>query len=785
MTDKGVWIMKTVGLMSVIITFTICLVCVGSGRAELTTYELTFDSDDLSFTRQGAYDVVGLDGYHYLSRLGEPMLPLVPVRIAVPTGKQVVDVRILTVDEVEVPGSYHILPAQPPQPIGREVRDDFVLPDPDIYLRYAIYPSAQFESGRARWLGPHRILGLRVYPLRYNPVEKRIFLARRLVLGLELAVEHDQPQRSGSHVHTRMARSLVVNPQDVREISPVRLNDATVEYLLITGDDYVDDFQPLADWKTRKGVPVEILSTSWIYANYSGVDEQEMIRNCIIDYHQNHGTEWVLLGGDAEVVPYRGCYAKVGWTRDEGIPCDLYYSDLDGDWNFDGDLLWGEVADSVDLLPEVFVGRAVVDDPYEVETFIHKVLTYEGEQNHGPLPLDYQLDMLFIGEMLDAETSGGDAKDTVQVNHVPGRFTVEKIYERDGTLDYTSCMTHLNRGYNIINHNGHANIYVVSIGPHALYSVDMENLTNGPHYSLLYTQGCSPGAFDFDCFGEHYLTSRYGGGPAFFGNSRYGWYSPGWPGHGPGDLYDNDFFHCLFSKNSYQAGETLGDSKATLADQAEEDGAMRWTQFCLNLFGDPELPIWTDIPESLQVSYLSSIPPGGQSFEVDVQSGGSPLGGARVCLWKGEEVYEVGWTDGSGHSTLQVDPASEGEMWITVTAQDHVPYQGSVSVTSCCQAGTEDEGKAFQFCMRSIYPNPFVNDATFSYEIPTASRVVIDIYNAAGQRVRRLIAEEPPGRHQMVWDGRNDVGQPLSPGVYFCRVSAGHWEDVRKVVLMK
>ena len=64
-----------------------------------------------------------------------------------------------------------------------------------------------------------------------------------------------------------------------------------IDYLLITPAEFVDEFQPLADWKTLKGVKAEIVTLEDIEANplYAGVDEAERIRSCIASYRDLHG----------------------------------------------------------------------------------------------------------------------------------------------------------------------------------------------------------------------------------------------------------------------------------------------------------------------------------------------------------------------------------------------------------------------------------------------------------------------------------------------------------------
>ncbi|MCK4681386.1 hypothetical protein KAT82_09670, partial [bacterium] len=184
-----------------------------------------------------------------------------------------------------------------------------------------------------------------------------------------------------------------------------RASRGEVDYLIITSSSYESTFQALADWKAQKGLTTEVVTTTWVYSNYVGVDEQDQIRNCIIDYYENKGTMWVLLGGDTGVVPARTVYAMtsgVGGAPDEDqIRCDLYYGDLDGTWDASGNGTYGQISlDEIDMYADVFVGRAPVDNTTEAARFVNKVLTYEGAPGGDTLPTDYLEDMLFMAEVL-------------------------------------------------------------------------------------------------------------------------------------------------------------------------------------------------------------------------------------------------------------------------------------------------------------------------------------------------------------------------------------------------
>ena len=60
------------------------------------------------------------------------------------------------------------------------------------------------------------------------------------------------------------------------------------------------------------------------------------------------------------------------------------------------------------------------------------------------------------------------------------------------------------------------------------------------------------------------------------------------------------------------------------------------------------------------------------------------------------------------------------------------------------------------------------------------------IHDVTGQLVRQLVAgEQPAGRHQVEWDGRNDRGKRVASGVYFCELRAGDDLAVQRMLLMK
>jgi hypothetical protein len=141
--------------------------------------------------------------------------------------------------------------------------------------------------------------------------------------------------------------------------------------------------------------------------------------------------------------------------------------------------------------------------------------------------------------------------------------------------------------------------------------------------------------------------------------------------------YDVHFFKSLFQENLYNLGAAFSDHKN---DGYQNDDYYKYCYTELTLLGDPELPIWKEDPISLVVTHPNHIPLGASSFTVTVTSNGNPVDQAYVCLWKGSEVYLTGTTNSAGAITLTISPTSPGTMSVTVTKQNYLPYEGSVTV---------------------------------------------------------------------------------------------------------
>ncbi len=644
---------------------------------------IRFDKSDIQFFKIQQYDIIRMRELELTHTKGEPQLPAKLIHLNIPDGKKVTAIEIISANHEILKQNLLLLPCQPPQALSNEKRElKLQTPDSEIYQSNVPYPQQIVVLLNISEIQGKQVAGIVVYPLQYLPAQKQVRFYSEIRYRIQLE------NQGGNSKH------FTSQPDDgylklTENVDPTEIKSSTTDgesypYIIITSKMMTANFQPLADWKTQKGVRAKIVDLSWIASqNFSGRDEAEKVRSFIQFVFQNWDTKWVLLGGDTEIVPHRTAFAMdcqfSSRANENHIPCDLYFSDLDGDWDANGNDRFGEIDDDVDLLPEVYVGRACLDSPEEVNNWVNKILNYEKKP-----PLDYQKNILFICQVLwnVPYTDTGIGKNQIEKDNLsPGFYNISKLYQSSGNLNKNDALQKINDGQNLINHAGHAWWSSMSIGNGSLGVSDMNSLTNGDRTGAIFSIGCWAGAIDYNCVAEAYIAAPNGGGVAFIGNSRYGWGSPGNPGYGYSDRFDDKFFHFLFEEKCNSIGKALALAKAFYAPFSQQENVYRWCMYQLNLLGDPEMPLWTNIPQQLSVEHPQEINIGDGIVSITVTKNNSPIENARVCLKQGETVYETGITNTEGHLQLfyTTDNASEN-IQLTVTASNCLPYEGSISV---------------------------------------------------------------------------------------------------------
>ena len=101
-------------------------------------------------------------------------------------------------------------------------------------------------------------------------------------------------------------------------------------------------------------------------------------------------------------------------------------------------------------------------------------------------------------------------------------------------------------------------------------------------------------------------------------------------------------------------------------------------------------------------------------------------------------------------------------------------------------AGIADGALPARFALHANAPNPFGPVTTIRFDLPRPSSVRLDVFDISGRRVRALVDEQlPAGTRSIIWDGRDDRGNPTASGIYFYRFNAGAYRETRKMTLLK
>jgi hypothetical protein len=90
--------------------------------------------------------------------------------------------------------------------------------------------------------------------------------------------------------------------------------------------------------------------------------------------------------------------------------------------------------------------------------------------------------------------------------------------------------------------------------------------------------------------------------------------------------------------------------------------------------------------------------------------------------------------------------------------------------------------------LRQNYPNPFHPTTTIRYSIQAKEFVSLKIYDVNGTLVRTLVGEMQSAQteeYSVAWDGRNEFGNPVASGIYFCRLATGAFSQTRKMVVLR
>ena len=644
------------------------------------TKTLSFSEQDLNIQQINEYNLVNLKGLPSYQTPGAPIVPVAVYNVLIPSTAEVTEIKVVSQKEYELPGRYYLYPSQEPKPISYQGEINFTYPDPSIYNSSQVYPAQLTDYSSTGTKSGYRICSFAVYPIRYSPVERKLYLVTNLTLKIiynENKVTEQFLTERQRDIFSQDVKSIVINPDDIgRYAPPISLTeDNEIDCVIITGDAFVSNFSTLVEWHNKKGFRTEVIGTSTISSGYTGRDLQEKIRNFIINYFNTRGLKWVILAGDNAVVPARRTRSVVG-TYTGNIPCDLYYADLQWSWDGNNNSIFGEAGyDTVDFFADVYVGRASVDNATEINTFITKIFTYEKNPDSS-----YLKKMLLPAALLWDNYNHVQSQDSI-ANMSPVGWIDRVINQGTNTSLRYQVRDSLNAGFGLVHLVGHGDDVGVYISSTPQYHRnDPPTQTNYNKLAIVNSIACYPGNFEYsDCLAEAMMNAQ-GCAVAVMMCSRYGWGTP--PTIGPSELLDVRFWDIFFNQDSSFIGSCFSSSKDVYRYMAENQQVWRWCVFELNLFGDPVMPMWSDVPATVELTCPDTIQTGPRTVQVSVSRTGTPLNNVMVGAYKPGEVFTKGKTNVSGQVSLMVNALTPGTIYITATGENCYPNEDSIVVVT-------------------------------------------------------------------------------------------------------
>lgn len=608
-------------------TFLLLVSLISSFFIRAGIVEKTYTFDSLTADTMGAYQVIRFDSCMLSALPGEPLLPWRQVVLMLPPGEAAGSIEITCEEETQVPGSWMLFPQQQVRPISGGQSGEFIKNE-KIYNQRSPYPADPHGHLMTQYLDGYAFAICSFTPVKYIPALKKVSYYRKITVRVTTkpdnrSVDAMKLLSSRDNVLNRI-RSFAQNPEMTDSYPSRRQAELNYDYLVICPVSFINEFQPLIDMYSGKGITVRVVTTDSISAASSGWDLQEKMRNFIISERTGHDIQYVLLAGNPSLVPCRGFYCYVqsgGGYEDFNIPADLYFSGLDGSYDANGNHVYGEIDDDPDLLPDLSVGRFTVNDTAELRSMIRKTISYLtnpvlGEMNKPLLAGEY----LYYPPL----TFGGPYMDLlVNNNYAYGYYThgipsssniISKLYDtlvsppaNHWSWTPAQLLVNINQGRSFIHHLGHANTtYMLRFNKTDITDANFYAVNGVDHnFQILYTQGCDCGAFDatYGCIAAKAVTINNFLAAGIF-NSRYGWFNEG-TNNGPSEHLQREFVSALYNDTAPERhlGTAHLISKIKTAPYISlpsefEPGAQRWVHYDCNVFGDPALEIWVAEPAS-------------------------------------------------------------------------------------------------------------------------------------------------------------------------------------------
>lgn len=436
--------------------------------------------------------------------------------------------------------------------------------------------------------------------------------------------------------------------------------------LLITHDELAPAWSTFAAWKTAQGKSTVILPLSNIEARYPGTDTQDKIRHAVRDHINQHGTRWVILGGDSGgdvAIPDRNTSHIHASLKYEDVPTDVYYLS-EANWDANGDGIYGDWnADNEAITwtdPTASIGRIPVRTSEQVQAYTNKVISYESAYPAENFALNFVQTCPEPHAYRNLITSARQLKqnwpDLQPLPYYAHRSAWDKQAAGDHDLNPKGFLGLINsqtQGKMHVHGHGLLKLWVLE-NQQPLKVEHLQHLTNQRAYPLITTVSCHTGRFDDiddPSVAEAMVRLDKAGAIAVIAPSREGVAVF----KDPADMQRmvqqglmdgttrlmTDFWDLGLNKN-LSIGEAISAAKQLQIDEQDSFQGMHWLMSGVNVLGDPTLPVRNanpltpsiNVPENIQI---------GQATELSLNTGVPYASGRKALCTKSSLLTNRVW----------------------------------------------------------------------------------------------------------------------------------------------
>lgn len=560
-----------------------------AASAGATSFDFSLDAGGFEIVAYEGGEAVYWPGGSSCFPEGQPDLPAMARTFVIPQGASAVDASIEVLSETRIEGMYDILPVRS-VPLGSDPGP--FLRDPQIYMGGDVFPASGVVSVETGTRTGFRLATVQFTPFTYDPSSGSVRCITRGRVTLRWEDDPAVETFSLDEMQVENAESIlggiVSNPADLAACRPPVRGGGTdwSAWVVIAPASLESTLDPLVAHRNASGMTAEFVSTEWIYSSYTGYDTQEQIRNYIKDAYLNHGLMYALIVGDWGPTQ-RISSLNVGGSTTLNETSDLYYSDLDGTWDADGDHLYGENTDGINYYSDIAVGRFSTDLTAQVATMVQKTIEYETISSPG----SWRTRALLCGAGLWPEYGywGRFVCDSI-CKRIPDSWVETKLYEYSSGSHPNNQIDVINEGVSYASPQGHgfsSGIYWY-YDPTSMITAGLINqMTNWGMFPVFHSIACLAGQLSVsNCSAERLMNSTTGGAVAVMFNSNNGYGAP--PSMGPSEHLEVHFSNQMF----VQGVQRVGDMQAAAKDAFKAAGGMSMQNWVLqenNYLGDPAL----------------------------------------------------------------------------------------------------------------------------------------------------------------------------------------------------